>query len=350
MNKKEKLRTSITDIQTFKACRRKWFLTSKLRMNLEPIRPVSYFLLGRGIHYSLSMYYGLGEHPVEAWKEWYKAEMLMIRKQSSTMFEEDETMLSETNALALGMLKTYAGFKGAALETIGTEVELKVPVKTPSGRASRKYVLTSRIDAIASGRGKIWAKEFKTIHTRYFEQAGKNLDNDEQATAYLYILDQLCPGEVAGILYTYLRKAVPVAPMLVRKGTALSQNKQQATTLELYKQAIKDNNFDTSKYRDFLYFLKDQGNQFVKEIVVKRHPAQLKQFEHFLYIVTSEMSRVKTLKDAYPCPPWTGCGNCVVRSLCELLDIDADIKHLVNTGYRPRRKWSSALQREEETV
>lgn len=352
---REKKQIRISDTRSFKACRRLWLFTSHHRMNLERMRPVDYFFFGRGVHYALSRLYEGGEDPSPAFADWYSRELDLVRQQTGGLFGEEEQMFAELLELGIGMLDHYARWAqeyDKDLTTLGTEVEFELPLLTRKGRRSGHYILAGRFDRIVrDSTGTLWVVDFKTSAKPAFASIERRLQNDEQATAYIYALQRLYPDErIGGAQFVYLKKALPTTPKLVHKGTALSQNKQMDTTLEVYVNTIKEHGFDPAPYMNFLRHLREKGNTFFRCFEVKRHPKQLQRFEKDLYRTVQDMSKVRTLDDAYPNPPWYGCQRCVVRELCDLINIGADPTFLIHTEYRPRRKWREDIQKEEETI
>jgi hypothetical protein len=329
-------------------------------MNLERMRPVDYFFFGRGVHYALAAYYKDGEKPADAFQDWYLRELAVVRAQTGGLFEAEEQQFSGNLTLGIGMLDHYLLWAQTAdkdLTVLDTEIESVLPLIAASGRKSGWYTFGFRLDAIARDTtGALWVMEHKTASPFTFSRnqlynMERRLENDEQATAYIYALGRMYPEErIAGALFTYLKKAVPEPPRLVHGGTALSKNKQQDTTLELYVSAIKEHGFDPVPYYTFLQHLRSEGNTFFKRFEVKRHPKQLVQFEKDLYRTVKDFSGVRTLNDAYPNPPWYGCQKCTVRALCEIVSLGMDPTFLINTDYRPRRQWREDIQKEEETV
>lgn len=351
---KTEIRTN--DTRQFKTCRRAWFLTSHQRMNLERKRPVHYFFLGRGVHYALDALYSTGEDPVEAFTRWYTSELDLVRAQTGGLYDDEEEMYSDMLDLGCGMLDHYVMWAkqvDTGLEVVATETEFETPLITPGGRASPKYAFAGRLDGIVRDvrTGELWVMEYKTTTSQGLANVERRLHNDEQGTAYIYALSRMFPDEkVGGALFTYLKKKLPTAPRLIHGGTAISRAKNMDTTFEMYVDAIKEHDFDYQDYVDILRHLKDKGNTFFARFVVKRHPGQLANFERDLHTAARDMSRVKTIKDAYPNPPWYGCMRCTVREICDLVNLGAGYEFLVDTEYRPRRKWSQKLQKEEETI
>lgn len=353
---REKRQIRISDTRQFKSCRRLWFFTSHHRMNLERMRPVDYFFFGRGIHYALSALYEDGTPPAPVFSDWYTKELDLVRAQTGGLFEEEEQMFAELLELGTGMLDHYVQWAPEALDTglltLGTEVEFELPLLTPRGYRSGWYTFAGRFDRVARGpAGALWVIDFKTSARPAFANIERRLQNDEQATAYIYALQRLHPKErIGGAMFVYLKKALPTIPKLIYKGKALSQNKQMDTTLTEYVEAIKGHGFDYRDYTNFLRHLQEKGNTFFKCFEVKRHPKQLQRFEKDLYRTVQDISTVRTLDDAYPNPPWYGCQRCTARELCDLVNIGADPAFLITTEYRPRRRWREDIQKEEETI
>jgi hypothetical protein len=201
--------------------------------------------------------------------------------------------------LGVGMLRYY--FKHVApeadkgLKPVKAEVSFEVPIKSPQGEIlwckcnrcwkrwdawvteadRRKEVayevaMTRRedwkglpvsyggkIDLIFEDRqGRYWIVDWKTAMRLSGVEAGANDDfmwNDPQITSYCWAM-WVIGFDIAGFIYAEIKKAVPEEPepnKTVRLGRRYSINKQLATTYDLYRQTVAEN--DTAAYEQGLY-------------------------------------------------------------------------------------------------
>ena len=223
----------ISDVRTFKTCRRKWNWISPLRRNLESIVPYVPFFAGRMAHYALEHYYRSGT-PFEASVKTFVDEERALMEQVGRLWDVEESNLAEQVDLITGMLTHYRlwiesaaeanfRFRDENLEFISLERTFSVPLRTPNGRASNKVFLAGRFDGLVryKGDGTYWIWETKT--TRSIKELTYSLANDEQAGAYIYAAQEIYGRPISGVLYNILRKKVPTRPDVLQSGL-LSKN------------------------------------------------------------------------------------------------------------------------------
>ena len=59
----------VSDVRTYKSCRRRWDWSSPLRGNLEPNFTPPHFFIGRAVHYAAASFLENGTLPTEACAE-----------------------------------------------------------------------------------------------------------------------------------------------------------------------------------------------------------------------------------------------------------------------------------------
>ena len=195
---------------------------------------MSYFFLGRGIHYALDALYGTGESPVTAFQRWYSDELNLVRTQTGGLFEGEEQEFSDLLSLGTGMLEHYLRWATSndtinSMETIpgpvagSCETEFVLSLITSSGRTSPKYLFAGRFDRIVRYQGALWIVEYKTAAPQAFGNVSQRLNSDEQATSYIYALSRLYPNErIGGALFIFLKKKLPVAKIINTVGSGIS--------------------------------------------------------------------------------------------------------------------------------
>lgn len=191
---------SNSEIQTYKDCRRRWWLTYYLQLGLRPDleNPVGVRNLGSRIHAALQAYYERGVNPIDAIDEIYSDDLTLL-----TFNGRDElaTALQEEQDLAHAMLEGYLEWiasqaTDAGYVIIASEQIIEVPSGFPG--VMLRGVVDQQRQRLADGS--VEFVDFKT--TGSFDQLRKVLYIDEQMRHYHLILkihlDQL------------LRQGVPV--------------------------------------------------------------------------------------------------------------------------------------------
>jgi hypothetical protein len=138
----------ITDMLSFKTCRRKWNWSSRLRMNLEPVTPHAPFLTGRAVHYALERRYRDGVGYEQAFEEFLSVESI-------------PPGAVEHVQLALGMMRHYdrwakrqrGRWSDNSLEFIDMEHKFKIPIRSPDGRNDGEVVLAGKFDGVVRAVG-----------------------------------------------------------------------------------------------------------------------------------------------------------------------------------------------------
>jgi hypothetical protein len=358
----------ISDIRTFKSCRRKWNWSSPLRANLEPNVPYAPFFTGRAIHYSLEQFYSPAHTPLleslNTFLAIEKDEMERVGK----LWPQESELIAEQIVLLAGMLEHYtqwveqdtSKWSDPNLDYWKLETQFSVPLRTPSGRPSPRVYLAGRFDGIVRRKddGSYWLLENKT--TRSISELVTSLDNDEQAGAYLIAAKELLAVQPLGVLYNIMRKKIPTEPMILQSGL-LSQNKQMDTTAYAYIRAAQKlhmpdfngdvpscNHFIMEQYGTFIQHLLDQGNRFFLRVPIYRTEREMDQLQHDLWTVALEMTRFST--PIYPAPSWTNCKFCHFRSPCLAMNSGADYGIMLDNEYREREPWQTFAEIEEEVT
>ncbi len=337
----------ISDLRSFKQCRRKWGWASPLRGNMEPNIPYAPFFSGRAVHHALEMYYG-PEHISfdESLPKFFEHERELMEAEGR-LWPSELAVVDEQIALVTGIIKHYAVWVKALegrysddnLEFISLETPFSVPLFTPSGRKARKIFLAGRFDGLVRLKddGSYWIWETKTA--RSIAELQRSLVNDEQAGAYLWAAQQIFKVPVVGVLYNILRKKTPTSPSLLRDGM-LSQNRQIDTTAEHYLMAIKETHPDwdwgliNQYYGDMLSFLISKGNSFFSRTPVYRTRVEIDALAENIYHAAMEMVNEKT--PLYPTPSWLNCGFCQFRSACLMMNAGGDVDFLLQSEFRQR--------------
>jgi len=369
----------------YRRCRRKAQLASKLWMGLQPVKPNTTLWLGTGVHKGIQMYYGYSQDPVEVFNAWAEEGLATIRKTEGLLHEE-KAKYEEMIELGRGMLEHYKLFAKKYDDfnvyvfpdgTPAVEVLFEVPILNFNGDhlharfeiaqpgmteiqlaylQKHGYVdipvyYGGRIDLIVEDiYGDLWIWDHKTCKT--FGDWSK-LQLDTQVGSYIWALKQLVPNlnkHVRGVIYNGLKKAVPKAPEVLQKG-GLSVNKNQATTYEVYLQALldyglatikPDGNVSTEpKYQEMLSYLASQDEvteysittKFFKRQKVKRSPAEIENIGQAIYMEAVDMIQTEFF---YPNPTRDCSWDCDFYDVCVGMNNNEDVAWMLDSMYEPR--------------
>ncbi len=326
----------ISGVRAFKECRLRWYFSSALRLNLEPAIPYTPFILGRGVHKALEMYYAKpSRHAAAAYRDWAHEAFEPLKQLA--LSDEKRTELNEALVLGFKMCEHYDLWapEHDRFEVLRPEYKVAVPLGIEHQGATVWYA--GRCDGVARTRdGKVWLLEFKTA-ARFPDP--KTLGNDEQCSAYLAAAqrsgDFPRPEDVPqGMLYTFLRKKAPKTPDTLLDG-GLSKNKRIDSSYEWYMKALGDAGEALEAYQDILLHLEASEKFFRREYVV-RSVASLDYFWEGLKAVAREMLNPATA--IYPSPNWWRCrpGGCLFRAPCSMVLEGLSPQPLLEQDYRER--------------
>ena len=269
----------ISDVRTWRKCRRKHYFSSSMHMKLEPDYPYVPFFDGRGVHEALHHKYETGADTLDTLHQWRDHEFARMESSESGLSLEDKQRLSEHVNLLEGMLAHYDLWQehqtveqdrncDANLEFMALELAVEdIPLITHDGPARWQPAMWTwpdqsrnnwwplfhrgywyhpkevdvyfgfRLDGVVRRKtdGAYWIFETKT--TRSIAELKKSLDNDNQAGMYMWAAQQLLGVPISGVLYNIIRKKIPAVAKLVTKSgmTELSQDKSLDTTFDFYK-------------------------------------------------------------------------------------------------------------------
>jgi hypothetical protein len=337
----------ISDVRSFKACRRKWNWASPLRRNLEPNVPYAPFFTGRAIHHCLEHYHRSGI-PMEQSLALFMAEETKAMQSRGELWPQEQAMVSDQLELIVGLLKHYelwaktneAGiWSDNNLEFLALETPFSVPIRPEGRRASNKVYLAGRMDGVVRRKddGTYWIWETKT--TRSIDELKRSLGNDNQAGTYIYAAQTLFDVSVSGVLYNMLRKKVPTKPEVLKSGL-LSKRKEMDTTAQAYLAAIREhhpgwkNDTISEYYGDMLQLLLDKGNTFFARYPVRRSKNEITQLVKDLHTVSLEMTNQNT--PIYPNESWLNCNFCQFKAPCLAYNAGSDVEFLLSQEFRVR--------------
>lgn len=348
----------ISDIRTFRQCRRKWAWSSPTRMNLEPVIPYVPFFTGRAVHAALEFYYR--DHiPMTETLDKYLASEDVNMEQIGELWPQEKVAFDEQIQLIRDILDHYALWQSndhktycdENLEFIALETPFDIPMPTLSLHSSRSIRLEGRFDGLVRHKptGEYWIWETKT--TRSAAELTKSLANDEQCGTYMYAASQVLKVPVVGVLYNIIRKKAPTKPGIVSGGN-LSKNKSVDTTDFAYTQAIRELYPDWSDetiatmYGDILEQLRENEGKFFLRWPVYRSKYEIDLLMQGIYQTAREMIKPQT--PIYPAPSWLNCNFCSFRGPCLAMNAGSDYEVLLREEYQNRVAALSMRQTKEE--
>src|SRR3990172_5402724 len=222
----------VSDIQAFLQCRRAWDLSSNLRQHLTTIQLYAPFFIGTVVHKFL--------------EDWLHPTKPYIPQETLATLHSMPGAMPELIEFGCDVLDHYIQWQYADnsqwadqnLTVLSVEQPFDVPIYTPSGYPSSKFRFAGRVDGVwrSNVDGRLYLHEIKT--TTSIDSRIGQLQFEMQPTAYMVAMSEVYNEPIAGVVYTLIRKKLPVEPDVL-KNWFLSQNKGIDTTPELYLAAIK---------------------------------------------------------------------------------------------------------------
>ena len=343
--------TSATERAGFRKCRRQWLLTVVHR--LDPQEGNVNFFLGTIYHKGLEAYYvalkdGASGYAAEAvaldaYQEHFDTDLARVTADLGFLAAFGIPAFRDAGELGFEMLQNYLERERAEPlldEVIAVEFRVNVDIVDEAGKVVG--VLSVQADVVGMKDGELTVVDHKTA-SRTMPSA--HLDLDDQLTAEVYSWWKATGNFPDRVVYNVSMKKLARPPRLIRKDTALSKDKAQSTTPEMYRRAIHDNGFDLADYVDMLAFL-DAREASGEDPLFRREPTfrtpgQMAAFERDLLEEWRDMEMVAANPSAaYPNPTSMNCGSCSVRAICTTIQDGGDVEAVIRGGYvvaDPRR-------------
>lgn len=200
------LEVSNSELQVWKGCRRRWYLSYYLRWGSDPAysSPVGVALLGTRVHTALEAYYGYDIDPLVALRFIYAAEI--------GRRPEAQAELTSESAWALTMVEGFLDWAAEHgidqdYEVVETERVVSAPIALTNGDTA---VIKGKLDQLVRRRldGALLFRDWKTVGTLHKADL---LILDEQFRTYAVIQQitstSLGDVRVDGGLYTMLLRS-----------------------------------------------------------------------------------------------------------------------------------------------
>lgn len=358
------IRTS--DRGQFRRCRLKWDFSSKIRRSYEYTAGVEPLDFGIAVHEGADVYYDplRWNNPRELVQ--YEATQAFIesllkwkrRLMKVEMWDTQKARWGELMELGVGMLEHYylwAPENDTWFTPVKSEIEFEVPIPVPP--SLRDYVLNLKrfrtnadgylefytggmtgdwVIVVYQGRLDLLAEDHETgkyviIDHKTAAQFGQvsHLELDTQCGSYKWALRKMLNLAVDKVVYSEWRKDVPHPPKLLKSGL-LSQNKAQATTVEMYKAEIKRLGHNPAWYEDFLPRLKEKETVYFRRTPVDRSDTELNNIEWNICAEAIDMLNDPLI---YPNPDRWNCNGCQFQQPCIMKQDGSDWQwHLEKSG------------------
>lgn len=207
------LRTS--ERSAFKRCPQRWYWEYRMGYRPRAVQADALWL-GIGIHEAMAVYYQRGKrrgrHPAATFRDWAGEEIGFARTYLDETF--DAPVWEDATELGIAMLEGYVEHwgKDSQWQIIAPEYQFKVRIAREGEPIA---IFSSRWDGVLRdlSDGQIYLLETKTAAQIILAY----LELDDQGGSYWAVASQvlrakgiLRPGEeIAGIIYNFLRKAMP---------------------------------------------------------------------------------------------------------------------------------------------
>jgi len=308
---------SYSSTSAFKNCRKKYQYSyiDKIKPKEEPV----YFSIGSAFHIALANHYNK------------KSEMICIHETLSYFFDHGPENDDDASNLTVDLFKRYIReYQEEPFEIIGTEIKFKVPIINPeTGKRSRNFNFYGIIDGLVKENGLYWVIEHKTT-SALTNQYKLNLTLNGQCIAYIEALERFLDIKIQGVLYNVILKSLPVKPKLLKNGT-LSIAKNQNTTLELYLDAISENDINPDHYSEHLEWLRDNRKEYFYREYLTFPKESIKEWREELWDLQKNI-REAELKNQY----YKNTSQCVNFGVCRYFDICTaiDKKSVIEASYK----------------
>lgn len=310
-------------MQQFLDCRKTW----KLRWYDHLVRkyPDGKLFFGTLFHKHMEHWYRAGgERTVAA-----EATNAWIKEQKPEMMDQaDYRELMELFWPLVNQYMDYYEDDFNAITVLATELQFAIPMYDED-QGMQSYAYSGTIDLVYKQDGLLKFRDYKTVSS--IDRYVNNAVLDRQISRYWWALTALCDGygyilqdekwvpiqqhplwdKLRGqapdeFEYDIVRKDVAKPPKVIKKGAALSVDKSQNTTYELYVEALKTHGFwdgdgpVPAAYVEVLEHLKQQGNKFLRRLPVRRRWSECEAAMEDFHKAAVEMMDIRRMLNTRP--------------------------------------------------
>lgn len=342
-----------SEYQSFLTCRKQWY--HQWVEGLRVKRPDNKLFFGTLFHKWLEHYYNSGCNKLQASMD----TSLWFNEQDISGMQQTE--IDELKSLFRGVRDYYdQTYRNSDSKWNILATELEFLVKLDEG-----VYMTGTIDLVYEVDGKIRFADHKTVSSiSMYEEKSKM---DRQISRYWWALNMIAKGigrvkhhetglweqwlqiegkEIDGFDYNLIAKDSPKEPKVLKSG-ALSTDKSQKTTYEMYRAKIRELGLDVNDYKDMLQMLADKPNQWLKRIDVQRTPQELEAAAWEFMYTAGDIHDVKLMVTENPqaVEPMTyrnigtHCEHmCQFRELCKTTIEGGNVSLVKNLAYVKEEK------------
>jgi len=333
---------SISDIQNFQRCKRKWnYQSPNQRSLVKAGMPRAPFLFGDMIHKHIDIHLDMlpgnvsttqvsvkvGQWLLEKIKE-YETEYVKIVGCSLSTQETD--LFFEAAKKAFSVYKNYVDYYGNDLfegfECIGIEQPFEIPIP---GSPGDYYV--GKLDKVFVKGDDLYLADHKSYSKKKGAEA---LHPNMQFRSYSWVASQIFPQTFKGFIYDGILKQEPVVPATLKNGQ-LSKAKNQWTTSQLYLEEVARLDLDLGSYKKIIKHFEGRQADYFNRVTLPYSEGYLEEVPKILASVIAHMKFEVTAPKSLrymPNVPFLGCIDCDFKKACYLQSNGLDYeKHLKNT-------------------
>jgi len=344
-----------SEYESFLTCRKQWYY--RWIENLEPKKPDKKLFIGTLFHKWLENYYNAN------------CEKLSADFETTMWFnDQDKTDMEQTDIdEVLDLCKKMADYydetyrdQDKQTKTLATELNFIV-------KLDDSIYYTGTIDRVYERPdGKIRFMDHKTASSiSQYEEKSKM---DRQISRYWWALQQISAGigkvkdahgnwvpfkeiegkEISGFDYNLIAKDYPKEPKVLKSGK-LSMDKNQKTTYKKFVNKLHEMGLSAfpSEYEDYLKFLMEKPDPFLKRINVIRTQNELDAAIWEFFYTAGDMHDVKMIVTRQPemaeqityrniglhCETF-----CPFKSLCQTTIEGGNVSLVKNLGYKQKEE------------
>lgn len=365
---------SISDVKSFKECRRRWSYRSHLKWNRTPTVTPKYFARGRAMHSGFAAHYLDNESPGIAFQREFEHNLLediiarrkvygssdgngaggfsvTIKDRPEEVFYPFETDVHKVLAspeyqddvrIGTEVLKAFVHWANANDdydEIIDVEKRHVVPLIDADLMAVLPHIPYDRADyafkadLVVRRGNEHWIIDFKTTKHLWTTGYYNHLLVDEQISAYTKAAEMIYGFPFAGAIFVFVRFDEPNAPKVLGSG-GLSKSRNQKTTALRYYEEVKARNLPMHEYADFIRWLHENKVWF-QRIEAIRSAEEKDAFWVQLKLIAMEMIDPYTM--LYPSPQRMLCETCAWINPCTVESGGSSeaLQNVLMTDYAP---------------
>lgn len=318
------LELTISDFKAFKQCRRAWDWKASFRRNLVPKSRAAHFWFGELFHKSLEQYYMNNVEPDVYFEN--EADKYLASIDPATIPHYD--VLLEDAQSGPQLLRLYMRWAEQnddfSVLSMEERLTLRINNSTPGNFFSFRY------DMLVQRNGKLYIHDFKT--TRQMPGSFDWLVFDDQAVAYQWAFEQITGEPIAGVIYTFIKKKLPVEPKVLKNGT-VSTSVTTGMTVESYTRVLRQQHQSLADYRETLEKLEQaEMVNFITRAEAQATDTQKQLMGEQIKALAKMMADPDLY--IYPSPDKQRCLACDYRDPCVLTSAGFSPEQMFTTSYK----------------